>query len=274
MRRVVRKNIVDPTTESISTPQTTNAIQPTNNAPLTFVLIILLLVASYLLGVLTTKVQYLEKGSKQNAALGQQAATPTNMPTNEQGNKPTGKMKAITEKDHIRGNKDSGITLVEYSDLECPFCKKFHETMKDLLSQYGDKVKFVFRHYPLSFHQNAQKQAEAAECIAELGGNEKFWQFTDTLFERTASGGTGFALDKLGALAAEIGVDETAFQSCLDLGKYEKIVQESLAEGAQAGVSGTPSVFIIDDKGKQQLIVGAQSIDAFKTALDQVIGKN
>ena len=143
--------------------------------------------------------------------------------------------------------------------------------MQDLMKTYGDKIRWVYRHFPLSFHANAQKEDEAIECVAELGGNDKFWEYVDKIFERTTSNGTGFALDQLGPLAAEIGVDKTQFQSCLDSGKYTQHVKDDIADGTTGGVSGTPSTFLIDGSGKSQLIVGAQPIESFKTAIDSAL---
>lgn len=236
------------------------------------ILIVLLLIASYLLGMLTTKVRYLEKsGSATGTALAQTGDTAQTTPS---APTPTpGKIKAVTDKDHIKGNPDAPITLVVYSDYECPFCKRFHPTMIDLMKEYDGKIKWVYRQYPLSFHQNAQKQAEASECVAELGGNDKFWDFTDKLFERTTSNGVGFALEKLGPLAAEVGVDQTAFQTCLDSDKYAKYVQDSIANGSVGGVTGTPGTIIIDSKGNQQLLVGAQPIESFRAVLDPLLKK-
>ena len=96
-----------------------------------------------------------------------------------------------------------------------------------------------------------------------------FWKYTDTIFERTTSNGTGFALDKLGPLAAELGVDQSRFQECLDSGKYEQFVKDQIAEGTASGVNGTPATFVINDKGENELIVGAQPIDAFKSIIDK-----
>lgn len=241
---------------------------PTGNK-MQMILIGILIIAAFLIGSLYTKVQYLEKnGSSTKAATTQsdpQAAIPN------QAGQPSGKIKEVTSEDHIRGNKNAKITLVEYSDLECPFCKGFHPTMQDLLKTYGDKIRWVYRHFPLSFHANAQKEAEATECVAELGGEDKFWAYVDKMFEKTTSNGTGFALDQLGPLAAEVGVNQSAFQSCLDNGKYEQLVKDQIADGTTGGVNGTPSTFLIDGDGKSQIIVGAQPIDAFKTAIDAVL---
>lgn len=240
----------------------------------THLMVAALVIMSFILGSLYTKVQYLEKngGSPVQAAAAQtapQAAAP-------QGNQaaaqpPAGKVKDVSSDERIRGNKNAKITLVEYSDYECPFCKRFHPTTQELMKTYGDKIRLVYRDYPLSFHQNAQKEAEAGQCIFELGGNDAFWSYADKIFERTTSNGTGFALTDLGPLAAEVGVNQQSFQQCLDSGKYVQTVKDQIAEGSTAGVSGTPSTFIIDSKGKTQMLVGAQPVEAFKTIIDQAL---
>ena len=238
----------------------TDKIKSTNK-----ILIVALIIAAFFLGSLTNKVATLEKDGSPTAApeVTKQAVNPTASPAQ--------KPKDVTDADHIRGNKNAKVTLLEYSDFECPFCQRFHPVTQELLKTYGDKIRLVYRHFPLSFHQNAQKEAEASECIAELGGQDAFWKYTDAIFERTTANGTGFALEKLGPLAAELGVNQTEFQTCLDSGKYEKLVKDQIADGTAAGVNGTPSSFIINSKGESQLIVGAQPIDAFKTAIDSAL---
>jgi protein-disulfide isomerase len=245
-----------------STPITFSIPRPTGSTP---ILVGLVIVLAFLLGMLFTKVQYLEKTA---TTAGVVAAPGAAAP---EAAKPAGKIKPVSNKDHVRGNKDAKVAFVEFSDLECPFCKRFHPDALTLLKEYGDRVKFVFRHYPLSFHQNAQKEAEAAECIAELGGDEKFWEFIDTVFEKSPAGGTGLALTDLGPMAKDMGLDQAKFQECLDSGKYEQRVKDDMADGTTGGVSGTPSSFIIDSKGEQQNIVGAQPIDTFKAALDAAL---
>jgi protein-disulfide isomerase len=230
-------------------------------------LITVVIIAAFFLGSLTNKVATLEKNIAPSVAAGD-VKQPTQGDTapSVAAKKP----KAVSASDHITGNKNAKITLIEYSDYECPFCKSFQPTIQELLKTYGDKIRLVYRHYPLPFHANAQKEAEASECVASIGGNDAFWKFSDTIYERTTSNGTGFALTALGPLAAEVGVDQQQFQSCLDSGKYEKLVKDSITEGQTAGVNGTPSTFIIDSKGNSQLIVGAQPIDSFKTILDKI----
>jgi protein-disulfide isomerase len=229
-------------------------------------LVVALIIAAFFLGSLTNKVSTIEKEATQ-------ATAPQAVP-DDSGAQPTaGKIKPVTSSDHTRGNKNAKVTLVEYSDFECPFCQRFHPVTQELLKTYGDKIRLVYRHFPLTFHANAQKEAEASECIAELGGQDAFWKYVDTIFERTTANGTGFALEKLGPLAGELGVNQAEFQTCLDSDKYEKLVKDQIADGTKGGVSGTPSTFIIDPKGETQLIVGAQPIEAFKTEIDKALAK-
>jgi protein-disulfide isomerase len=230
-------------------------------------LIIAIILAAFFLGSLTNRVATLEKNPAPLIAAGdvKQPAQANNPVPSVAAKKP----KAVSASDHIRGNINAKVTLIEYSDFECPFCKNFEPTLKQLTDTYGDKIRLVYRHYPLPFHANAQKEAEASECVASLGGNDSFWKFADSIYERTTSNGTGFALDSLGPLALEVGVNQQQFQSCLDSGKYTQLIKDSITEGSAAGVNGTPSTFIIDSKGNSQLVVGAQPIDSFKTVIDK-----
>jgi protein-disulfide isomerase len=230
------------------------------------VLVVALVIGSFFLGSLTNKVATLEKNGAQPAA-GDTKQAAANPSPSVAAKKP----KAVSSADHIRGNKNAKVTLIEYSDYECPYCKNFEATITEIMNTYSDKIRLVYRHYPLSFHANAEKEAEASECVAEIGGNDAFWKFSDTIYQRTTSNGTGFALDALGPLAAEVGVDQQKFQSCLDSGKYAKLVKDSISEGQGAGVQGTPSTFVVDSKGNSELIVGAQPIDSFKTVIDKAL---
>jgi len=202
-----------------------------------------------------------------------------NAGTTTQGTKPAQdqqglnyeKLAAVSDNDHVLGSKDASIILVEYSDLECPFCKTFHQTMQQVLKDYMGKVAWVYRHYPLSFHKNAQKEAEAAECAGDLGGNQAFWKYIDTIYERTTSNGTGFALEKLVSLAGEIGLDQTKFKQCLDSGKYAQKVTDQMNGGAESGVQGTPGTFVLTNSGKHDFINGALPYDQVKAKIDSLL---
>lgn len=239
------------------------------------IVIVLFIVASFLIGSLWTKVKMLEKGGS-TVAGAQVDAGGNNAGADAAAAQPpapqaAAKKPEVTTDDRIRGNKNAKVALIEYSDMECPFCKRFHPTMQQVLKEYGDKVKWVYRDYPLDFHQNAQKEAEAGWCINEFGGNDAFWKYADLLFERTTSNGTGFALEKLGPLAKEVGVDQAKFQSCLDAGKYAKKVKDQMAKGTEEGVSGTPGTIILAENGETQLIPGALPFEQIKPMVDATL---
>ncbi|MEK9148502.1 MAG: DsbA family protein [Candidatus Desantisbacteria bacterium] len=169
---------------------------------------------------------------------------------------------------HIRGNVNAQVTIVEYSDLECPFCKRFHETMKQVLAEYGDKVRWVYRHFPLDqLHTKADKEAEAAECAGELGGNNAFWVYIDRIFEVTPSN-NGLDLALLPAIAQDLGLDKGMFESCLSSGKYAELVEAQFQEGMALGVNGTPGSFI-----NGQPVRGAVPFEALKGIIDEQLAK-
>lgn len=172
------------------------------------------------------------------------------------------------ERDHIYGNPDATISLIEYSDFECPYCKRFHPTAKELVDASDGEINWVYRHFPLDFHNpGAQKQAEASECAAELGGDDKFWAYTDALYERTASGGRGFPLDQLVPLAAELGMDEAAFEECVESGRHENRIKEDISEGIRAGINGTPGNILLNNKtGETLMRAGAQPLEVLEEA--------
>ncbi len=165
------------------------------------------------------------------------------------------------EDHHIAGNKNAKVKLVEYSDFECPYCERAYPTIKQLIQEYGDRISVEFKHFPLSFHPNAAKAAEASECAAEQG---KFWQFHDYAFEHQ----TSLSLGALKQWAGAIGLNTSKFNTCLDSGKYAAKVAAQQQEGEQLGVSGTPTVFV-----NGQAIVGAQPYSVFKQAVDEALSK-
>ncbi len=163
----------------------------------------------------------------------------------------------VVAEDHLRGDSNAKVVLVEYTDFECPFCQRFHATMEEVMTEYGNDVAWVLRHYPLPFHANAQKASEAAECVAEIGGNDAFWAFSDLYFETTDGSGTGVAVEEMGALAGKVGVDVGAVQECVDSGRMAEKVQAQMDAGSAAGVTGTPGTYVVTKDGAQELIPGA-----------------
>lgn len=229
------------------------------------ILIVLLIALAFFSGYLFFKVQSLEK-----ITTTAQAAAPAGNAQPQQPAEPTPNYAAlpqISDQDHIRGNKNAQVVIVEYSDLECPFCKTFHPTMKQVMQDYGDKVAWVFRHYPLPFHPKAQKSAEAVECATELGGNDAFWKMTDTIYEKMPD----LELSQLPDIASQIGLDQNQFKTCLDSGKYAKKISDESAGGTKVGVSGTPNAIIIGKNGKKEFVNGALPIAQLKPMIDKVL---
>lgn len=181
---------------------------------------------------------------------------------------------ALKEGYFTEGNKDADITWIEYSDLECPFCKKLHDsgTKKAVVEKYAGKVNYMFKHFPLDFHKNAQKESEALECMGELVGGEAYFKMKDEIFTRGTAGGEGFALDKLPELAAELGADTEAFKTCLDSGKYKDKVIAAMNEGQGYGINGTPGNLIINNKtGKYEVVSWAQPQSNFESVINKLL---
>jgi protein-disulfide isomerase len=184
---------------------------------------------------------------------------------------PSGKLAPITGADHIYGNKDAAVTLVEYSDLECPYCKDFNTTLQQVLTDYQGKVNWVFRNYPLSFHTNAEPEAKAAECVAIVGGSDTYYSFIEKIFERTTSNGTGFSLDALAPLAKEVGVDEGKYTTCMSANSGATKVSSDMATATDAGVTGTPGTFVLKKDGTSTFLSGAVSAETLKSVIDAAL---
>src|SRR3989344_1230452 len=198
-----------------------------------------------------------------------QAAVPLdgNVTTGNNTNTNTNTNEAIevsVDDDAFIGEENAPVTIVEFSDYQCPFCERFYlQTLDQLKKEYIDtgKVKLVYRDFPLDFHPNAQKAAEAAECAGE---QNKYFQMHDKLFENQVALDT----DDLKKYAKDIGLNTAQFNTCLDTGKMASEVESDYQEGVNYGVSGTPAFFI---NGK--LIEGAQPFSVFKQAIDAELNK-
>ncbi|MEK7513205.1 MAG: thioredoxin domain-containing protein [Patescibacteria group bacterium] len=189
-----------------------------------------------------------DTGTKNEPADGNPAAVAQPSPVN---------VKPVTAGDHILGDPNAPVKVIEFSDLECPFCKRFHYTMKQAVEAYDGKVAWVYRHSPIDqLHSKARKEAEASECAAELGGNEKFWAYLDRLFELTPSN-NGLDLALLPTIATDVGLDKAKFESCLSSGKYATRIQSDLEDAASAGGGGTPYSVVLGSGGAMFVIPGA-----------------
>lgn len=168
---------------------------------------------------------------------------------------------------NVRG--DGNITVVEYSDTECPFCKRFHSTMQQVIDEYDGQVQWAYKHFPLeSLHSKAKREAMATECAAEQG---KFWEYTDLLFETTPSN-NGLADDKLFTMAETVGVEAAQFNDCLESEKYAAKVESEIIEAQKLGGTGTPFSVIVDENGTVLgAVPGALPFESIAPTLDQYI---
>lgn len=194
---------------------------------------------------------------------------------------PTGPVKVSVDDDPVLGDKNAPVTIVEFSDYECPFCKRhFDQTLPELVKNYIDtgKAKLVYRDLPLSFHDPmATTEARAANCAREQGGDTAYFKFHDEIFKRTTSNGNGLDRAKIDKIALDNGLNEANFKTCLDSEKFKDEVAKDLADAGAVGATGTPS-FVIgasNDSGEieGQLVVGAQPYAAFKTIIDEKLPK-
>jgi len=161
----------------------------------------------------------------------------------------------------VRGNPKAPVTIVEFSDFQCPFCVRARPTVARVREVYGDRVRFAFRHYPLDFHPQAQKAGEAAACAGE---QDRFWQMHDRLWENTQK----LEVPELKAHAQAIGLDATAFAGCLDSGRHAGLVERDMQAGQEYGVSGTPAFFV---NGRP--LIGAQPFEAFQQVIDDELAR-
>lgn len=211
-------------------------------------------------------------------------------------------IREVQKDDHIMGNPNADVVIVEYSDPECPFCKQFHETLHSVIAQYGGdgKVAWVYRHFPIpQLHPKAPKEAEALECAAEQGGNDMFWKFTDKVYQTTTSNnslddgiwntpdqipigqdGKPWYTEKtprsssdagqLSDFAKELGLDVAKFEACLQSGKYKARVDTDTNEAVAAGGQGTPHSIILVN-GEQIPLEGAQPLETVKGLIDSLL---
>ena len=181
-------------------------------------------------------------------------------------------VKISADNDPVIGNLDAPITIIEFSDFQCPFCARFHtQTLPSILEEYIEqgKVKLVFRDFPIqSIHPNALPASVAAECANEQG---KFREMHDMLFEKQNEWNkleTAETLSSFSQYAASMQLEQSAFDSCLTSGKYIDEIKNDLNDGREYGVSGTPGFFVGNDQIGYVELKGAQPFDSFKKVID------
>jgi protein-disulfide isomerase len=190
-----------------------------------------------------------------------------------------GAVKPVDGEDHILGDPGAPVKLVEFSDFECPFCKRVHPTLKQIMAEYGDtgQVAWVYRHFPIdSLHKKARKEAQASECASELGGNDAFWAYADRLFELTPANDR-LDLSLLPKIAEEIGLDRAKFEECLEGdargGKYADHIESDVQDAVASGGTGTPYFVVIAPNGETFPVNGAQPYSSFKSIIELALSK-
>lgn len=183
----------------------------------------------------------------------------------------------VSKEDHMRGAKNAKVTMITYSDYECPYCNRWHPTSNDLLEKYADQINFVYRHFPLSFHPHAQKLAEVAECVADNAGEDAFWKFTENVYTKmadksiyTTQGESQIITDEtMLTLAANAGANQNQVKSCVDSGEKTAVVKAMMDGASAAGIGGTPSTVIISKKAGYELIPGALPLADVESMLEK-----
>lgn len=223
------------------------------NLNLTQILLLILLLA---VGYLFVRIENIEKKQKLTASA----------PVIEPTLKPD-KIDVKQGKLAVLGNKDAKVTMIEFSDFECPFCKRyFDETFPQIVKDYVDtgKIKIYFRHFPLDFHQAAMPSALASECANEQG---KFWQYHDKIFsdqDKISAKTADTISTELNSFAKDLRLNTVQFESCFSAQKYKANVDLDSNDGRTAGVTGTPTFFINGRK-----LVGAQPFASFQAIIDE-----
>ncbi len=181
-------------------------------------------------------------------------------------------MPAVNENDHKQGAQNPVVTLVEYSDYDCPFCNRVHPTLERIVEEYPNQVAWVYRHYPLdALHPTARTAAEVSECVAKYGSNDKFWELTDEIFTRIQSDTSITQTENLYALVSEIGVNRSRVEACVESEEMADVVESQFQGGNSAGVRGTPAVMIVPQSGDYELMAGAQPYEAFMEVLEPLL---
>ncbi len=231
-----------------------------------------LVVLAFAVGILVGYVAWGRGGTTATAAVPAQAVA-AQQPSGQVAEAPTAQPQFVrydipTEGYPSLGPDDAPITIVEFSDYQCPFCSRFHDdTYQALLDAYPGQIRFVYRNLPLSFHQNAQMSAEAALCA---GDQNAYWEMHEVLFANQASlnnpEGTTLEQAVYNQYAQELNLDVTTFEECMTSHKFAQFIEEDMAFSTNLGVQSTPTFFV-----NGLAIVGAQPLSSFQQLIDKEI---
>lgn len=189
-------------------------------------------------------------------------------PTNNKSALAEANVRPVDENDHVRGPENAPVTIVEYSDLECPFCAAIHPSLQQALTDYEGNVRWVYRHFPLTnIHPEALPAAVASECVADLAGNDAFWEFADTIFTRQGEMGSALYAE----LAGSLGIDADAFAQCLQDSSITDRVARDLEEAQAAGGTGTPYTVVMSADGTAVPFSGALPYTQIQPIIEQAL---
>ena len=267
--------------DHLKKPVTAISIPTKGKTPL--LLVILLFVAVFFLGRLSAQVELIKKGSQTGGGVAVQTTTQGQTPIQGSANNPGSQQGAVVsvsvDDDPFMGEENAPVVMIEFSDFECPFCKRFWEqSLPQIKTNYIDtgKVRFVYRDLPLPIHDPlATLEALAANCARDQQGDQAYFRYHDEIFTRTTSGGTGIPKDGLYAIAAGLGLDAGRFRDCLDSEKFKGEVSKDIADAQKVGASGTPTLLIgkssTDGKIQAERIIGAQPYVVFQQAFEKYL---
>ncbi len=227
---------------------------------ITVILFLFGLGAAFYIGKLSTEVKYLKEGT----GIGQKQELGA-APDEDPGLLAPANVQGPTAQDYIYGNKDAKFALIEYSDYECPFCQRFHETARQVVDSSNGEIMWIYRHFPLTqLHPGAEPKALAAICIGEQTGNEGFWKFTDALY-----GNSEVISDLNPVLNTIAGLDKTKYTECISSDEAAQRLNDDIASATSAGVTGTPGNFVMNvETGEALTLFGAVPAETINGAFD------
>ncbi|MFA6814046.1 MAG: thioredoxin domain-containing protein [Candidatus Pacebacteria bacterium] len=182
----------------------------------------------------------------------------------------------LNDSDHVLGAKKADVIMISYLDFQCSYCQRWHPTFNTLLAKYADQITFVYRHFTLGFPYS-DKLAQASECVAEYGGEEAFWKFTDTVYEKLTdesiytleNSNPIITDDSILTIAANAGAPLKQMQDCLESQESANKIEEMKQGAISAGIGGTPATIIISKKAGSELIPGALPIEEVEAMLEK-----